>query len=146
MRAEIDKIRHGEHGARSARQAVTRSACPRRAAAGVDLPPPAKGKTPARTRRSAKYAYDVGQGEAQDQAAPALCRVPSKSVAQARSRRGCGVASGALPSGQTPRAPRSHGAGANRSARREEGGPHPGASPRLIRQAVDHPRVLRASM
>jgi hypothetical protein len=62
VRAEVDKIRHGEHGARSARQAVAIGLSEARRA-GVDLPPPRRGTTKARTRKSARYAYETGQGK-----------------------------------------------------------------------------------
>jgi len=62
VRAEIDKIRHGEHGARSAKQAIAIGLSEARRA-GVDLPPPKKGKVKESTRKSAEYAYEVGQGE-----------------------------------------------------------------------------------
>jgi hypothetical protein len=62
VRAEIDKIRHGKHGARSARQAIAIGLSEAREA-GVDLPPPKRGKVSARTRKSAEYAYAVGQGK-----------------------------------------------------------------------------------
>ncbi len=61
VRAEIDKIRHGEHGARSAKQAIAIGLSEARRA-GVDLPPPSPGKTTERTRKSAEYAYEAGQG------------------------------------------------------------------------------------
>jgi Family of unknown function (DUF6496) len=61
VREEIDKIRHGEHGARSAKQAIAIGLSEARRA-GVDLPPPARGKTTERTRKSAEYAYEAGQG------------------------------------------------------------------------------------
>ncbi len=73
VRAEIDKIRHGEHGARSARQAIAIGLSEARRA-GVDLPPPRKGKTSARTRRSAKYAYAVGQGKRKPRRRPRVSR------------------------------------------------------------------------
>ena len=73
VRAEIDKIRGGEHGARSARQAIAIGLSEARRA-GVDLPPPAKGKTSARTRRGAKYAYDVGQGKRKPRRRPRVAR------------------------------------------------------------------------
>lgn len=60
VRAEIDKIRHGEHGARSAKQAIAIGLSEARRA-GVDLPPPRRGVTKARTRKSAQYAYETGQ-------------------------------------------------------------------------------------
>src|SRR5947207_5601027 len=57
---EIDKIRKGEHGARSAKQAIAIGLSKARRA-GVDLKPPAKGKTSEKTRRSAELAYEKGQ-------------------------------------------------------------------------------------
>src|ERR1700742_482355 len=62
VRAEIDKIRGGEHGARSAKQAIAIGLSEARRA-GVDLPPPRRGTTKARTRKSARAAYEVGQGK-----------------------------------------------------------------------------------
>jgi hypothetical protein len=61
VREEIDKIRHGEHGARSAKQAIAIGLSEARRA-GVDLPPPARGQAGERTRKSAEYAYEAGQG------------------------------------------------------------------------------------
>jgi Family of unknown function (DUF6496) len=61
VHAEIDKIRHGEHGARSAKQAIAIGLSEARRA-GVDLPPPKRGQTSERTRESAEYAYSAGQG------------------------------------------------------------------------------------
>jgi hypothetical protein len=60
VREEIDKIRHGEHGARSAKQAIAIGLSEARRA-GVDLPPPARGQTSERTRKSAEYGYEAGQ-------------------------------------------------------------------------------------
>ncbi|HLI99001.1 MAG TPA: DUF6496 domain-containing protein [Bradyrhizobium sp.] len=54
VRDEIHKIRRGKHGARSAKQAIAIGLSEARRA-GVDLPPPKKGKTSARTRKSAAY-------------------------------------------------------------------------------------------
>ncbi|MGH7241882.1 MAG: DUF6496 domain-containing protein [Phycisphaerales bacterium] len=64
VREEIHKIRRGEHGARSPEQAIAIGLSEARRA-GVDLPPPAKGKVSERTRKSAEYAYKAGQGERQ---------------------------------------------------------------------------------
>lgn len=61
VREEIDQIRHGEHGARSAKQAIAIGLSEARRA-GVDLPPPRRGQTSERTRKSAEYAYEAGQG------------------------------------------------------------------------------------
>jgi hypothetical protein len=62
VREEIHKIRRGEHGARSAKQAIAIGLSQARRA-GVDLPPPAKGKVSEKTWKSAEQAYEVGQGE-----------------------------------------------------------------------------------
>src|SRR5262249_10307349 len=59
-REEIRHIREGEHGARSAKQAIAIGLSKARRA-GVDLPPPAEGKTSERTRRSAERAYQAGR-------------------------------------------------------------------------------------
>jgi len=73
VRAEIDKIRHGEHGARSARQAIAIGLSEARRA-GVDLPPPRKGTTSKRTRKSAEYAYAAGQGKRKTKRRPRVSR------------------------------------------------------------------------
>jgi hypothetical protein len=73
VRAEIDKIRHGEHGARNTKQAIAIGLSEARRA-GVDLPPPRKGSTSARTRKSAKYAYEAGQGKRKTKRRPRVSR------------------------------------------------------------------------
>src|SRR5436305_10658772 len=60
VHAEIDKIRKGKHGARSAKQAIAIGLSEARRA-GVDLKPPAKGKTSEKSRKSAESAYEKGQ-------------------------------------------------------------------------------------
>ena len=70
---EIDKIRRGEHGARSPQQAIAIGLSEARRA-GVDLPPARKGKAKARTRRSAKYAYEAGQGRRKTRRKPRVSR------------------------------------------------------------------------
>ena len=74
---EIDKIRRGRHGARSTRQAIAIGLSEARRA-GVDLPPPGKGKTKESTRKSAQYAYEVGQGERTPKRQPRVSRGVSK--------------------------------------------------------------------
>src|SRR6516165_7514304 len=64
VREEMHHIREGKHGARSTKQAIA-IGLPKARRAGVDLPPPEKGKTTERTRRSAELAYERGQGEPQ---------------------------------------------------------------------------------
>ncbi|MDX8463707.1 DUF6496 domain-containing protein, partial [Mesorhizobium humile] len=52
VREEIDEIRRGKHGARSTKQAIAIGLSEARRA-GVDLPPPKKGKVKESTRKSA---------------------------------------------------------------------------------------------
>jgi hypothetical protein len=52
VREEIETIRHGEHGARSTKQAIAIGLSKARRA-GVKLPVPAKGKVPDATRKKA---------------------------------------------------------------------------------------------
>jgi hypothetical protein len=73
IRAEMDKIRGGEHGARSPRQAIAIGLSEARRA-GVDLPPPRRGKAKRRTRKSAKYAYEAGQGKRRTRRRPRVAR------------------------------------------------------------------------
>src|SRR5712672_4630325 len=61
VRETIEHIREGKHGARSTKQAIAIGLSQARRA-GVDLPPPAKGKTSERTRKSAARAYALGHG------------------------------------------------------------------------------------
>jgi hypothetical protein len=60
VREEIEHIREGEHGARSAAQAIAIGLSKARRA-GVDLPPPEKGQASEETRRSAKRALEAGE-------------------------------------------------------------------------------------
>lgn len=74
---EIDKIRRGEHGARSTQQAIAIGLSEARRA-GVDLPPPKKGKVKESTRKSAEYAYEAGQGERTPKRRPRVSKAVSK--------------------------------------------------------------------
>ncbi|MER8369164.1 DUF6496 domain-containing protein [Mesorhizobium sp. M1348] len=74
---EIDKIRRGEHGARSTQQAIAIGLSEARRA-GVDLPPPKKGKVKESTRKSAEYAYEAGQGERKPKRRPRVSKAVSK--------------------------------------------------------------------
>jgi hypothetical protein len=73
VRAQIDKIRRGFHGARSSKQAIAIGLSEARRA-GVDLPPPGKGKTKSSTRKSARYAYEAGQGKRKPRRRPRVSR------------------------------------------------------------------------
>jgi Family of unknown function (DUF6496) len=61
VREQIDHIREGKHGARSTKQAIAIGLSQARRA-GVELPPPSKGKTSERTRKNAARAYALGHG------------------------------------------------------------------------------------
>jgi hypothetical protein len=60
VRETMEHIRKGKHGARSTKQAIAIGLSKARRD-GVKLPPPKKGKTSARTRRSAELAMRHGQ-------------------------------------------------------------------------------------
>ena len=60
VKEEIDKIRQGKTGAANTKQAIAIGLSEARRA-GVDLKPPAKGKTSEKTRKSAESAYAKGQ-------------------------------------------------------------------------------------
>jgi len=60
VREEIEHIREGKHGARSAKQAIAIGLSKARRA-GVKLQPPAKGEVSEKTRKSAEQAYEKGQ-------------------------------------------------------------------------------------
>ena len=77
VREEIDRIRHGKHGARSPQQAIAIGLSEARRA-GVDLPPPRKGKAKKSTRRSAEYAYEAGQGKRTTRRRPRVARAVKK--------------------------------------------------------------------
>jgi len=77
VREEIHKIRRGEHGARSPMQAIAIGLSKARRA-GVDLSPPKKGKAKERTRKSARYAYAVGQHKRKPRHRPHVARAVSK--------------------------------------------------------------------
>ena len=61
VREEIEHIREGKHGARSAKQAIAIGLSKARRA-GVKLPPPKKGTASRRTRKQAKRDVAKGRG------------------------------------------------------------------------------------
>ena len=73
---EIRKVRRGQHGARSPQQAIAIGLSKARRA-GVALRPPKKGKAKAKTRRSAEYAYEAGQGKRKPTRRPRVSRAVS---------------------------------------------------------------------
>jgi uncharacterized protein DUF6496 len=60
VREEMEHIREGQHGARSAKQAIAIGLSKARRA-GVKLPPPEKGTVSEETRRSARRALEAGE-------------------------------------------------------------------------------------
>jgi hypothetical protein len=79
VREEIDKIRRGEHGARSTKQAIAIGLSEARRA-GVKLPPPKRGQVTERTRKSAEYAYEAGQGKRKTRRRPRVSRAVSRAL------------------------------------------------------------------
>ena len=63
VREEIDHVREGKHGARSAKQAIAIGLAKARRA-GIDLKPPKKGQASAQTRKSAARDYQAGHAAA----------------------------------------------------------------------------------
>jgi hypothetical protein len=64
VREEIEHVREGQHGARSAKQAIAIGLSKARRA-GIPLKAPAKGKTSEATRQSAERDYEKGQKDPQ---------------------------------------------------------------------------------
>lgn len=130
VRDEIHKIRRGEHGARSSEQAIAIGLSKARRA-GVDLPPPKRGKASSRTRASAKAAYDAGHGHPHGKpskkrsrsARAALKREGTRAAThEALSRHAKSAASkrtSAERSAAAKRGARTKGAGARRKAARK---------------------------
>jgi hypothetical protein len=88
VREEIEHVREGKHGARSTKQAIAIGLSKARRA-GVDLPPPAPGRTSRRTRRSAEQAYRAGRQGRRRQPSPRR----SQAVRRALEREGRQAAS-----------------------------------------------------
>src|SRR5437660_6465213 len=107
VREQIHHIREGKHGARSTKQAIAIGLSQARRA-GVDLPPPKKGKTSERTRKSAERAYAVGHGAAPKRP-PSAKR--SRAIHRALEREGTSAASHAALSRQAHAAARQRTAG-----------------------------------
>lgn len=88
VRETMEHIRQGKHGARSTKQAIAIGLSKARRA-GVSLPPPKKGKTSARTRRSAELALRQGKSHATHNTNPRR----SRAITQALQREGHEAAS-----------------------------------------------------
>jgi hypothetical protein len=90
VREEIEHVREGKHGARSSKQAIAIGLSKARRA-GVDLPPPPRGRTSERTRKSAKRAYQAGRSKSSARPSAKRSRATTKALKregrQAASRR-----------------------------------------------------------
>jgi hypothetical protein len=106
VREEMHHIREGKHGARSTKQAIAIGLSKARRA-GVDLPPPKRGQTTERTRKSAERAYARGHGEPPKRP-PSAKR--SRAIHRALDREG------PSPASHTALAKQAHAAARQRSA------------------------------
>jgi hypothetical protein len=87
VREEIEHVREGKHGARSARQAIAIGLSKARRA-GVPLEPPRKGETSTRTRKSAARALAVGRKAKKSGHAKKVSRARSRAASAALEREG----------------------------------------------------------
>lgn len=110
---EIEHVRQGKHGARSTKQAIAIGLSKARRA-GVNLPPPEKGKSSGRTRAQAERDYKKGQGSGTK--APSAQR--SRASRQALRREGSTAASEASLSRQAKSSARKRSAADRSSAAR----------------------------
>jgi hypothetical protein len=111
VREEMDHVREGKHGARSAKQAIAIGLSKARRA-GVKLPPPKKGKTSDRTR--AQAARDNAKGSKPSAHPPSRKR--SRAVSSALKREGHAAASHTALSRQAHQSARKRGAASRRQA------------------------------
>jgi hypothetical protein len=77
VREEMEHIREGKHGARSTKQAIAIGLSKARRA-GVNLPPPRKGKASEQTRTSAAHARSAGQEKGNHKTSPTRSRAISR--------------------------------------------------------------------
>jgi hypothetical protein len=128
---EIKRIRKGEHGARSAKQAIAIGLQKARRA-GVKLKPPKKGTVSEKTRKSAESAYEKGQkhepvSRTRSRArVKALKREPRTSVSRsalsrqartAAAKRGATARAAAARKAAKTKGPRKRSAAAKKAAR-----------------------------
>src|SRR5438132_5820639 len=112
VREEIHHVREGKHGARSAKQAVAIGLSKARRA-GVELPPPEKGTTSERTRRSAQQAIRRSRSRTK----PSTSR--ASAVRSALRREGRAAASKSALAWQARSSARKRGAGSLKAAARK---------------------------
>jgi hypothetical protein len=106
VREEMDHIREGKHGARSAKQAIAIGLSKARRA-GVELPPPKEGTTSEQTRKQATR--DTAKGHSKSTAKPSAKR--SRATTNALKKEGHAAASHRALSKQARSAAKSRKAG-----------------------------------
>jgi len=79
VKEEMDHIREGKHGARSTKQAIAIGLSKARRA-GVELPPPEKGKASTRTRRQAARDSRKGKSAGKRRTSPVRSRATSRAL------------------------------------------------------------------
>jgi hypothetical protein len=113
VREEIEHVRRGKHGARSAKQAIAIGLSKARRA-GVKLGPPPEGRATAKTRRSAAYASRVVR---RGRRKPSRTR--SRAVSDALRREGRRAATQPALARQARNAARRRGAASRKAAARK---------------------------
>ena len=117
VREEIEHVREGKHGARSTKQAIAIGLSKARRA-GVNLPPPGRGKAKPATRKSAAYAYAAGQGKRTTRRRPRVSRAVSQVLKKEPRRAASRTAlSRQASSAASRRSPRDRSAAARKAAR-----------------------------
>src|SRR5687767_9737182 len=105
VREEIEHVREGKHGARSAKQAIAIGLSKARRA-GVRLPPPEKGEAPKGTRKRARKDLAIGRKKG---AKKAPSRRRAKAATRALKREGTSAASQTALSRHAKKAARKRG-------------------------------------
>jgi hypothetical protein len=116
VREEMEHIREGKHGARSAKQAIAIGLSKARRA-GVKLPAPEKGRAPRSTRRKAKQ--DLAKGSSASQRRRGPSRKRSRATENALRREPRRAASHRALSRQAHQAARKRGAKSRSQAARK---------------------------
>lgn len=136
VREEVHRIRRGAHGARSPQQAIAIGLSKARRA-GVGLRAPAKGRAKESTRRSARYAYEAGQGRRKTRHRPRVARAVSKTLKRE-------PRSAASPAAMSRHA-RSVRSPARRSATAKKGGTKGAVSRSVAARAAARTRARRSA-
>jgi hypothetical protein len=141
VKEEIDHVREGKHGARSAKQAIAIGLSKARRA-GIALPPPAPGKTSEKTRRSAKR--DSARGRAEGRTPPRPSPKRSRAALGALKREGQTAASPRALSREAQaaaaqRKPAERRAAAERAVRTKGPARRKAAAKRAARTRAAHP-------